>query len=549
MTLIPQIFSEKEELENKYFQVISCYSNWKEIDELELKNQDINLYFWMIYEGNNTFYSQDFIIWTIRNSLEKTKWNINIELWWELSKVMNSEISEWNSINNIENQKNIIRGIINKTFNKTEQERININILTSRHNDLLGDLEKENWFKVSWNFLEEIKNIDLTEITSLDIYKILYLESQKNDKLFKLSADIQTTHIKEKRNERASYYSIAEVAIRLKDLIDWKVVQWWENRQKRYDIIINKLLNKEFNSEILEVLYKLLEENNIESEEFIQFYINKKQLKEEKNNDENLKKIKKKIRNFIWKTTLAVSLVIWWGYSVKNHFDNIREERFDAKINKSILDNYPNIEKYHDMWMYSHGFNIDEYDINTIKWYVDDLTRTFISLYWDYNINVSWEEYKNIYFLILNEFLNWKDFFKERKWDYYEWNNQFLEEFIKNNNVKLLQEWYNLDKNNLTKYKKIISNTANLIEKEIDSYFMNFSQSEVNEIWIVNIDYSNYELWLVQINWTNFIVARVILDLNIKDKIEIWPWYFTNPIKFSLKKWMFLSKDILKYIN
>ena len=547
MKLIPQSFTEKKELENNKFQVVSLYSNWKKINKNGLKNDEINLYLWELSEKNPTFYTEEFIIWAIKNSLNYSNKNINITLGWELAQIMNFEISDNSTSININKQKEYLEKLIDENFSD-EKNRIKINLLNSNHLNLLEQLNNDNWFKVWNNNLEEIKNKDLKDLDSLDIYTLLYLESQQNEKLFKLTANTQTTHIKEKRNERSSYYWLAEVAIRLKDLLDWKNIQWWENRQKRYDIIINKILNKEFNSEILDIIYEFLDSKKINSNDFKQIYIKKGELEQNNRNQEWLKEINKKIRNVIWQTLLGICLVTWTWYWIKIHFDNLKEERFEWQINKLILDNYPNIEKYHDNWMYSYNFNLNEYDTNTLKWYVSDLTNTFLSLYWNYIIDNKDENYKNIYFLILNEFLNWKEFFKEKKWFYYDWNGEFFIRFIKNNNVKLLQEWFNLNKNILYKYKDIIEKTSILSQEEIDSWLMNFSQNDVEILWIINIDYWNYEIWIVNINWSQTIVARYVLNLNIRDKIEIWPWYYMNTNTFTLNKWKDFSKNILKFL-
>ncbi len=354
MTLIPKILIEKDELENKDFQVVSWYSNWKKIEETQLENNDINLYFWMIYKKNNQFYSEEFIISAIKNALENTNWKVNIELWWELSKIMNSEIQQWVKLYDIEEQKKIVLDIINKNFNKIEQKRINLDVINNRHKELFEQLKKDSWFKIDDGNLEDIKNKEIWNITSFDIYKILFLESQKNNNLFKLSADTKTTYIKEKRNERTSYYALAEVAIRLKDLIDWKIIQWWENRQKRYDVIINKILNKEYKFEKLEILYDILEKKDIisfseENKKYInnfkQFYVNKKQLEEQEENQEELKKINKKIRNLVLKTMLWVSLIIWWPIAWYKYFEYQTEQEIQTRLDK-INQNNNNFSKF-----------------------------------------------------------------------------------------------------------------------------------------------------------------------------------------------------------
>ena len=545
MKLSIQTFKEKNELESNEFQVVSFCSNWERINIKEVENSNIYLYFWELNKTNKAFYTKEFIIWTIRISLNSTDKNINITLGWELSKIMNYEILDNSTSININKQKEYLEKLIDENFSD-EKNRIKIDLLDNNHSELLNKLNTENWFKTDKLFLEELKK--KKELSSLDIYNLLFLESEKNKILFKLSANTQTKYIKEKRNERSSYYWLAEVAIRLKDLLDWKNIQWWENRQKRYDIIINKILNKEFDSETLDILYKYLDSKKIDSNNFKQIYIKKDELEKEDQNKEWLNKVNKKVRNLIWQTILGICLVTWTLYSIKSHFDNLKEERFEGQINKLILDKYPNIKKYHDNWMYSYDFNLDEYDVNTLKWYVSDLTNTFLSLYWDYEIDNKDENYKNIYFLILNEFLNWKEFFKEKKWFYYDWNGEFFIRFIKNNNVKLLQEWFNLNKNILYKYKDIIEKTSILSQEEIDSWLMNFSQNDVEILWIINIDYWNYEIWIVNINWSQTIVARYVLNLNIRDKIEIWPWYYMNTNTFTLNKWKDFSKNILKFL-
>ena len=408
MKLTPQIFIEKKELENNNFQVVSFCSNWKKINKNEIENNEINLYFWELSEKNPIFYTEEFIIWAIKNSLNSSNENINITLGWELTQIMNFEVKN-NSID-INNQKKYLEKLIDENF-LDEKNRIKIDLLKDNHLNLLNKLDIEDWFKTDELNLKVLKN--KKELSSLDIYNLLFLESINNNKILKLSADTKTTFLKEKRNERSSYYWLAEVAIRLKDLIDWREIQWWENRQKRYDVIINKILNKEFNSEKLDILYKYLDSKKINSNKFKQIYIKKDELEKENKNKINLKNVKKKINTLILATFTSVSLTLWWYWYKTYEYKQEKKERLD-KLKQDDIDKIwwynidllvKNIRKKNNfedriVKYFIYKYSLWEFkDENELKSYLRDAINSYeiekrlMYNYWSYPKLKSEEEY------------------------------------------------------------------------------------------------------------------------------------------------------------
>ena len=536
MKLIPQILREKKELENNNFQVISFYSNWEIINKSEIENNEINLYFWELSEKNPTFYTEEFIIWAIKSSLNSSNENINITLGWKLKQIMNFEISNNSTSIDIDNQKKYLKKLINENF-LDEKNRIKIDLLEDNHSSLLNKLDAEDWFKTDELDLEALKNKE--ELSSLDIYNLLFLESQQNEKLFKLIVNTQTKHIKEKRNERSSYYWLAEVAIRLKDLIDWREIQWWENRQKRYDVIINQILNKEFNFENLEILYKYLDNKKINSNKFKQIYIKKDELEKENRNTIDLKNIKKKINTLIFTTFTSVSLILWWYWYKTYEYKQEKKERLDKlkqnDINKiwwynvdSIVENIRNKMNFEDKVV---KYCISKYslwefkDENELKLYIRDAINSYeiekrlMYNYWDYPKLKSEEEY------FLYDF------------------NKILEKI----KYSLTEKWMNLDSKywRFDEYKKEIEKTLSVDSSKIKFLWRQFVTDLDNiyspklwemEVWIIRCQ----QQWATP--WTNLSICKWIKWRQS----FFWARKSWTKGKFSLDLWKQIALELKK---
>jgi hypothetical protein len=111
------------------------------------------------------------------------------------------------------------------------------------------------WFNVHVDYWQGIPTLpDKNKpFTSLDIAKYLFWIYHTNPKFA-----AQTKAIKPEK-AKSNFYPIIEISIRMTDLLNWVMIQWWAMKQNQYDAIIREIINPYINISQYPGLNKLRE--------------------------------------------------------------------------------------------------------------------------------------------------------------------------------------------------------------------------------------------------------------------------------------------------
>lgn len=525
--------------------VFSYYKNWVEQDINSIPKLDENnfkFYVWQTLKfSDNQFYSEDFYVWAI-DSLLKNSSNdsiIVIEVWAELKHIMNDDNVDDENKMTTKEQIDYINHIIKKYF-KIYSHRIKVNDISQIHKELFSKLR--DWWKDWYVTKDELK---INNFNSLDIYNFLYEATKDDEKFFSSIQKTRPTRLKEKDDENGKYYWLAEIAFRLTDYINWIYIHWWERRQNVYDVIIRDILSGWYNYvPSIKKVYDFIQKCNIECS-FNSIHFNKKKFEKEQDRQKWIKKI----RNYIWWVSLAVSLIlawwIWWAAYIKNS----QEAQLQSKIDLAVAELSAKMPEFIDM---TDGFMRIEWwlkyeKLSFSKYNSEELAKRFISIYWE------WDEkwYKFIQMLILETMKNSKSFFDKHHYLMpTSWYDDFLKsEFIKNNKLILLSKWFNLDTYlwEYEKYRSILEATSSLTEEEIKE--VNFWKYLVKDKRIYKSYYSEYDLWFIDcINSVTPLVSVENICRWLKNKTRLLVAKRTNEPDYSLEEWKKISQELLSLL-
>jgi len=206
----------------------------------------------------NTVYSPEiikpFIKYILKHAkLNKWKGKVIIQLWPELAQSLSQrdgkEVLEFGQ----EKQKieDIIRECIKECWEEWKNVEIEIQNVADNYPDVF-DAIKNKW--KDWIIPKEepkLEDFELPLKSPLPIINYLaYHYSWNTDQNLKtLFYETKPAKYKEQDGEKhepwtsdADYYSIVEVWIRLFEVLNWRFIQWWIDRQKVYDKIIYLIL-------------------------------------------------------------------------------------------------------------------------------------------------------------------------------------------------------------------------------------------------------------------------------------------------------------------
>lgn len=533
--------------------VISYYTNLKEqtINNIpELNESNFRFYVWRTLKSEkNQLYSQDFYVWAIENLLKNTSNNsiIHIEIWAELKNIINDDQVGESEKMSVSEQILYINNIIENNFSKNS-DKIKVNDLSKSHSELFSYL-KSSWVEVK---SKEI-TLEKDNINSLEIYKLLFNAVNEDEVLFKnvkatIPLRLRNESTKQKWINNWNYYWLVEIAIRLTDYIKWIHIQWWENRQRKYDKIISDILSWNYNyiPTIINI-YDFIKQNNI-NYSFDSIYLDKRKYEKELQRESWLKKIK----NQIWAISLALSLAIWsWIWWV-NYIQNRQEAALQSKIDAYIVElstQMPEFIDFTDAFMRMVWWL--KYDKLTFsRWNSEVLAKRFLSIYWNWDE----ESFMKIQQMILESMKNAHDFFKIHTYLLpTNWYDDFLkDEFIKNKKWTLISMWYNIEKWlwDFNDYKDIIEKSAVLSDD--DAKKIKFSDFSVYHKTRYHSYYLEYEVWIVWYSWQSwdFLAKSYWQDMNSKFLVarRIWASGIAIDDDFSIENWIRVSKELLKLL-
>jgi len=232
--------------------------------------------FFRVYIGGlwTWFYDMKTLDILIYSMFEKMDWwqEVGLYYWGRVWKLLGQENTTWNDIEIIEQR-------IAKAKQYFPIRSINI---------LDGSIVK--WHQRLYTYLEAISsnNMDTHDIFPWVKYKwhlddamdnavAIHIAMWKDEELYN---DIEQTIPKNLRHETKSmYYPLAEIGLRLCDFHNWIVIQWGADRQKKYDLVIQNILDGYYDS-LQELTNKLRKVKNTNHLLLSSLYVNKKKTKQ-----------------------------------------------------------------------------------------------------------------------------------------------------------------------------------------------------------------------------------------------------------------------------
>ena len=368
----------KEELLGKY--------KWRYLDS---KNSCIQ--FGKMQPDWNTVYSPEvikpFIEYILKHAKLDDEWKgkVIIQLWPELAQSLSQrdgkEVLEFGQ----EKQKieDIIRECIKECWEEWKNVEIEIQNVADNYPDVF-DAIKNKW--KDWIIPKEepkLEDFELPLKSPLPIINYLaYHYSWNTDQNLKtLFYETKPAKYKEQDGEKhepwtsdADYYSIVEVWIRLFEVLNWRFIQWWIDRQKVYDKIIylilfwedkiSQKLKLEDYPKLWELHNRLIKYGDYENPKMMQLYIDlskvereiktQKVKREEENRQKKEQEEKNKQKEKIWQerkkwkksalarylTILAVLWVLCWGPAAYKNVSNDKKNEISKvlKDDPKVLD-------------------------------------------------------------------------------------------------------------------------------------------------------------------------------------------------------------------
>lgn len=511
--------------------VLVCKVSWYIVNKTpELKVTNFRLYIWQIFNNWRWLYDEEFIIWAIKTYLEHLeKWEkLVIESAWIVSWIVNwLQKKDW-ALSSDE-QVRYLEKIVSTYFPK-EKERIQINKIEDRHNDLLSTI-KENW-------LDWLKSIDLDkDFSSLYIVWLLYKASQKSNKFFtRILSTIKKTNWE--REDFKNYYALIEIAIRLTDYFNWIYIHGWEERQSLYDSIITDILNWKF--DYIEELKVLKEMWDITKLPFSTLNFSKDKYKKEKERQEKEKSLTRKVRNTIWWVTLSVASALWGiNYGI-NSYKDLQEYELDERINTQLINALENKSIYIFFKPSIHEeIKTDAEKLDYLQKTWDTLVDLFTARYWEWKVNK--KELKLFFVVRMVEILQFPHITDSS------WEKSYIEfiEIVLQNPIwrtELISMWFEVD-NNYWKYewlKKSFETTY--------KYNWNYKISwDKLNIWVMNYVGSNWNSYEIQNYTCDF--KPMIGSVNCPAWIDINQSYILARIwdysDFTTEDWKKVALDFL----
>jgi len=519
----------------KVSDVFLYLKNWekKENNEIpELTEKNFKFYVWASREDEEKqFYSEEFYIESIKKFLKEIpkKSKITISIWADFKKFFNNnDIKNDNWMSSTE-QYWYIKWLINNNL-KNYKKRIILESIWDNHKELFKKLWENIHIKPE-DFLDNIPE----KFNSLDIYNLLYQATKSENKAFfktiAYTRPESNSIISKDLDSDKNYYALAEIAFRITDYLNWIEFQWWERRQQQYDKIILDILSWWYNyyPEIKKV-YDFIK-NKKSKQNFNSLYFSKNKFEKEK--------ARKKIRNFILKTILWVSLIIWWPVAWYKYNQYQTEQKIQTRLDKLKQDEINQIWWANIDWIVENIQKNQKFEKKVLKY--------FIWKYWLWDF-----ENKNDLLIVLRDWINnyktqeLSEMIREKYPNFNNKQEEFLYQFnkivdsIKNT---LTLNWINLV-SPLWKFEDFseeINNTLNADIQQIQFLWKQFI-SDIEKVTLAN--WKEVDIWIIRCKqqwaspWTNYSICKWIKW----EKSFFWARYKWTNTKFSLE----LAQKVIK---
>ena len=315
---------------------------------LALNENNFRLQIGKMQKDKETIYTDDILLPAIEYILKKTWDNqtVVIQLWPDLAKFLTNtgKEDEAKKILSFEEEKTKIIKLIKKHF-KNKLHKIKILSVSDQYPEIFA-LLKENW--KDWLSATTPPVLDNENYSALDIVQYLYRHSQNNPKLIKLFYNTKTTAQKENDTKpiwqnNSDYYSLVEVWIRLYEILKNISIQWWIDRQSKYDQIIGGIIQRKDVDTFKTRDYPELQELSVFCKQtnpgliFDRLYISTKNIRE----TVDKKQILSRMQMTMSITALMLfSILVWWfwWYKIFKSKQDADQKKLEEAVIKSALD-------------------------------------------------------------------------------------------------------------------------------------------------------------------------------------------------------------------
>lgn len=491
--------------------------------DLQLTEDNFRLQIGKMEKNNETIYTKEILLPGLEYVLKKT-WKdekVIIQLRPDLAKFLINENQKekWDQILSFEEEKQRITKLIKKYFKKNLQN-IGIVNVSDQYPEIFSVL-KNQW--TSW--LESFeKTLSKENFSATSVVWYLYQKAQNNPKLMKLFYDTKPAEQRKQDilpagQNNSDYYSLVEVWIRLYEVVLWISIQWWIDRQSKYDQIIWWILQwKDMDSFKIKDYPELKELSDFCREvnpnfEFDRVRISTKEVRNITEKQQSLSKFK-----MITLVTSFLLAGILWGtigwYKISQNKQKKSKQELESKILKQAL-NATNISFWWTGVEYNPGENIKEKEK-----YLNDMTNSmynfFCEVYWSsHNPDVIKSLIKNELLKIHTTYIStdWKieqtrnieRFYRSTfDWSIIYINDFVINEFVPNNFVVLYQLDLNpIPYNRFLEYKSDFDRTIGLQWKISLSTNSSCDIIDENTTWLA-FKTNTVWWWFVAVDWWRY---------------------------------------------
>ncbi len=323
----------------------------KDDRNLVIHKENFRLQIGKMEKNQETIYSKDIVLWWLEYLLKKVWYNekIIVQLRPDLAKYLCNEDQKQNldTILSFEEEKKEIEKLIKK-YLKRKVESVQIINVSEQYPEIFNILKEKG---SKWLEIQEKPRLDTTSFSALSLLQYLYWVARNNKSFMQILYNTKSNKQKQEDTKaigenESDYYAAVEIAIRLYEILKDINIQWWIDRQTKYDRMIWWILyGKDIdNFKIKEYpelwqLHDFCEKINPEIE-FERVYITTKEIREIENKKIEKNKFKNQIILYTSIALLTVlSGIVWYKVSEYNQNKN-QEEKNKELLNKTLLNKY-----------------------------------------------------------------------------------------------------------------------------------------------------------------------------------------------------------------
>lgn len=342
---------------------------------------------------SKSYYSDDFIIWSLRYLFEKTPewWTVIIQIWPEISKLMNGDLDVQEAFSQNEQKVfiyNIFKKYIQKWWLKKSSKKLIITSFDEQEEKLFESLKigKEEWNTMKYIESKTKPELDQLDLNSLSIAKYLFWVCQNNKAFFELIKKTKVKWVEKGNYNTPEYYWLIEISCRLHDFLIKNIfIQWWGLRQQKYDNIIKIILYGDSSypelNDLTSICQEILSNKSTYQQNFQGIYFDGQKNKELLEKQKNAKEIKLKSKAIVYGISAALLAILGYTTTSKIIKNNRIQEQIQLTLDESIKDQHVSI-RFDKRPAMSVGEDIS-YKRQHIEWLAESISLKFCDEYGD----------------------------------------------------------------------------------------------------------------------------------------------------------------------